>query len=1342
METLSGIIFYCVVLLSSNTPTNYDQCLDFKRPKYDLRGTIKEIIGDKIHKLSKPEIQIIRGFRGERVPLRCQHTERNSKFHWFISYSIPTRLEASLKDIIPLPRSPCFQRNFYGYPAMGVEVLSVLAQQETVGWFTCIENINRNQFYQREIFLLLLAQPANVTLQVDLVGRSSMNCEIAKGKLSNRHVSFERKGVPITYKAEKSECLDETNTWHCLKFVGEFKGYEWKNKKLNISSSGFIPTGPLGPFNRLRFESVRIGFRVNFVRLHGSQRTTLGGFDFNSKDLCLEAQNAGQTFDWMILDAYLGFAELAGGYRIPIGFGASFADLDMIDGVQIIGKSEKSVGSATIQQAIYPEAIIDRLSTSNSKNSESMIKYQRPKPCGAPLKASNGGYLTTMFTQLCHHYSTILTSFVADTVSNLHRRSNHLIFIHIDAVVGTENSQDHMFVIRMNGRSLSSGSEVKSTGLLKITWDADKLNFDPPMGKKSFENLKIPSGGPKKAIGGRLTLTISDEGTVVNFAFTLGSLAKPIITKRLLLPTQLDNGLEVTAEVPKSRACDVCYVTVTVDRRSVTSIPLKWPLKNQSPQPILPPINYRVEPIKKSAGNELIFIAYRTFTLRWSESNLTDSREDLRNWFARMQSLAAPNDITVIYKNSWPVCPIGHHLVIPNPPYCAPCPPGTYAVAYKAVGKARYDVLVQRPSWEQPYATNQIYCQKAKKERKPSRPIKKHSSFTAINITESKSQLRQASSPGVFGIFFLCICILGLLAGVVYFFLESIGFMLVAIAKATGSERLNAEKRANRICKKEIDRLRRLHPDIDFDKIVREEVCKAEILELRETFPELDWKNVICDSQICWLQKCYPYIRWSKIMLEELPDIIREKYPHIDWDHVIEEYKCDQEIEEMKAAFPNINWAHLLCETKIEQLRKNIPYLNWDGIVSEQRIQKLREAYPNINFDNIVSKAICESEIKKLANQYPNINWEEVLCEERVVWLRARHPLINWENIVSEARISKLRKLYPEMNWKNVIQNYICENEIEEIKRRFHCLDWENIVKGVDANSVRMTNSEAIKRLTSRFPDVAWEQIITEHLSDSSMAKLRKKYSYLDWDAITTAIFHPLSNKSVNFMRPEVYQKFRSFVPYLEDLYPYVDWRYFVEKKYASPYINWDYILKEGDFNPYPTGSILKSTAIDRLNDKYPLVNWNVFSNVGVEKMFEDHQYIHWNIILDPEDICGGESRASIPEEQSQIEESIHTSEEAVTKIEQEKTSENRKSYEPLNEEEYLLKEYRMRRSMQLGDPTVRLNEDNVIQGGNPRTSIIISNEINELAGKRQNSNFISIVDHELTGRRRGKSEL
>ncbi|VDO01944.1 unnamed protein product, partial [Rodentolepis nana] len=639
---------------------------------------------------------------------------------------------------------------------------------------------------------------------------------------------------------------------------------------------------------------------------------------------------------------------------------------------------------------------------------------------------------------------------------------------------------------------------------------------------------------------------------------------------------------------------------------------------------------------------------------------------------------------------------------------------------------------------------NKIFCEKPEKEEEPSILSKKYSRISAFNITELKSQIRQTKAPGAFGILFLCICILGLLAGVVYFFLESIGFMLVDVAKATRSERLNALKRANRMCKKEIAHLRKIYPDIDFDKIIIEEVYKAEIQELREMNPELDWDNVIADSRICWLQKCYPFINWSRIMLEELPDILREKYPQIDWDFIIKEYKCEQKIEEIKAIFPNIDWDHLLCETKIEHLRKNIPYLNWDGIVAERRIRKLRKTYPNINFDNIVCDAICESEINKLKAQYPQINWGEILTEGRIMWLRARHPMINWENIVSEVRIAKLRAIYPEINWQNIIQTYICDNEIEEIKRRFHCLDWESIVKGADATSIRMEGSEAVRRLTSSFPDVAWEEIITEHLSDTYMCNLRKEYPYLDWDAITTAIFHPNLNKSVNFTRPEVYQKFRSLVPHLQDLYPYVDWRYFVEKKYASPYINWDYILKEGDLNMYPSGCVLKSAAIDRLNDKYPFVNWNIFSDVGVDRMIEDHPYIHWNTILDFEDICKGESGPTIPEEQRQVEESPRKVEETVTEIEQEETTENQQTNKAIkmeDEEEYLLKEYRMRRSLQLGDLSLRLNRDNVIQGGKPRTTKITSNEINEMAGNRQNSNFVSIVDHELSSRRLDESE-
>lgn len=320
---------------------DYDLCVDFKRPTYDILGTAFGIITGTLHTAPPSKIQVLRGFRGERVPLRCQHTRRHSQYYWFISDNVPDGSRPLIQNLVPLPRSSCFQRKYYGYSALGVEVLTVLAQQGTVGWFTCIENINQTQFYQREIFLLLLVQPANVSLQVDLVGRSSINCEIAREKLSDRHVPFDRKGVTITFEAGKAECKDETITWHCLKFIGEFKGPEWKHKNLTISDSGFIPTGPLGPFNRLKFENVLIGFSIDFVRTNGSKVTTLGSLEMTSSDLCVEANDAGPKFDWMILDAYMGYAELAGGFRIPIRLGTSFGDLDMIDGVQIASRDRK-----------------------------------------------------------------------------------------------------------------------------------------------------------------------------------------------------------------------------------------------------------------------------------------------------------------------------------------------------------------------------------------------------------------------------------------------------------------------------------------------------------------------------------------------------------------------------------------------------------------------------------------------------------------------------------------------------------------------------------------------------------------------------------------------------------------------------------------------------------------------------------------------------------------------------------------------------------------------------------------------------------------------------------------
>lgn len=118
---------------------------------------------------------------------------------------------------------------------------------------------------------------------------------------------------------------------------------------------------------------------------------------------------------------------------------------------------------------------MDRLFTSSSKDSESTNRHQKPDPCGAPISASNRGYLITTYTQLCPLHPSVITVFVTDAVSQIQRKSTRLIFVEVDAVVGTGKSRDHMMVVRLIGRSLSDGSSVKASNLMTVTWDADKL---------------------------------------------------------------------------------------------------------------------------------------------------------------------------------------------------------------------------------------------------------------------------------------------------------------------------------------------------------------------------------------------------------------------------------------------------------------------------------------------------------------------------------------------------------------------------------------------------------------------------------------------------------------------------------------------------------------------------------------------------------------------------------------------------------------------------------------------------------------------------------------------------
>ncbi|CDI97082.1 DNA methylase N 6 adenine specific [Echinococcus multilocularis] len=1188
-----------------------------------------------------PQIQIRQAFRGERVALRCFHTQRGSKYAWYLSATAPVGSSVLASALVPLPSNSCFQRRFYSYKAFGVEVVEVVAQTGTVGYFTCAENVGESQWIQRGVFLILLYQQSTVVLQVDLAATSYVSCEAASIPLSFAKISFGRYGVPQTITAADPQCVQESKTWSCIKFIGQWDEYEWKRKRLERTTSGFIHTGPLDRTVRLRFEQIQVGFRLDFVHFSSENDyhpKTLNSFEMTQESLCVEARQVGRRFNWMVLEVYLGYAELTGGFRIPFKGTFSPGDLDILDGLQVHQSGGGSFRTVFLEEALDPQAVLDRAPLVPYEDASSLppLRYWRSHPCGPPLTAIGHGFVSTVHNQLCTQKATTFTTVLIGDVA------------------------------------------------------------------------KVPRG----------------------------------------------SGLSIIVKVPPQGACIDCFVSLYVDRRGAASIPLKWPMSRKFAPP-LRPINNRVAPIRPMVGNRLHFTAFRTFTLSWNESDLTDSREDLRDWFERMEFKTASENVSIIYKNSWPVCAEGQHLAIANPPFCVPCPPGTKATVYKAIGSYQPEPG-QTKCIDCSTSYNPYFCAEA-----PPTPItlggSAEDTIPPPETGQSTMQLRRTSTISTAGVLFICLCMIGLLVCIVYFYLEAIGFMLVMIARAPYTKR-TVQKKRPQICELEILQLQQLYPDIDLHELARQELCRAEILGLRLLHPEINWDEIVCEAEVRRLHDNYPFIRWEKILRTELPYVLRAKYPFINWNQIAAEDACGREIDRLRAENPEMDWTTVLCEARIESLQRKFPCLNWSGIVCEERIRRLRSAYPDVDFDQLVRDELCEAEMEQLKRQHPEIDWQAIVCAERALWLKARHPMVRWENIVSEEKVVRLRNLYPCIDWPNVIRNNLCEKEIESLKKRFPRLEWESIVRGGDASMKRLSKTVAIERLNMRFSDVTWENVITEDLSDCAIKRWRREYPYFDWNAITTAIFQPITLKSVNFKNPEVCKSFREHVTYLEELYPCVDWRYFVEKKYASPYINWDYIINCEEGESMQEGEKLDSTIIDRLNLRYRFVNWSAFQNIGVEKMRREHPYIHWTVVLEENDLCEDETfgqgniePVTLPEVspvvlkmEKRVKGPKVTAEQEILRL--------RLEYPHINWEKVIAKERRRKRTehdLQSGDwehPRIEIPAEtkpsDKIHGSveiksetiNPSTEVT---EINRMRNLYPNINWTSVVEHELRKRQR-----
>ncbi|VDD76570.1 unnamed protein product [Mesocestoides corti] len=1243
-----------------------------------------------------PYVNIREAFRGEKVTLSCAHTRRHSKIIWFLSKTSPDNPDALADGLIALPKNECFGQRFYEHEVFGVEALEVVAQPGTIGFITCAEDTGeasgKYAWIRRATYLILLHQPAKAVARVDFFALSTRSCEAAQEAISERNIALDNDNASLAFTLSETKCTGALQPWECIQISEEGSGHNWRRSIVRKFRTGFIPTGPLEPFVRLRFERVSVGAIFEFVSNQatlearrgkevfvGSRRIRLGQFTFTQDNLCVQARTGGRIFDWVILEPYLGYAELSGGIRLPFDEPLKPGAAKYVDGVQVRPESAELFKSVYLEQALSPDSVLERITKSNLAEPRMQHGRSQSEDCGAPVITYGQEYLTAAHPKLCKRHNTNFTITVTNAVAHLTRRSARAMVVKVVALLANQLGISFFYELRLIEKTIVSGS-VKFKLLLLVQLTRKSLHLTD--GKLSYDvdvAVTMPRPDEAKVIPSRLTMQFRDAATVVTIGFVLAG-EQQLRGKEMTLSTAFNAGLDLITRVATASSCLDCFISVNVDRRGAHAPSPKWAEEAGRVTPIRPPINSRVTPLqglRAVAHGDRWFKAVRSLKLTWQASESRPLEQVLEGLIERLRLRLRAKNVTVIFANFWPVCPPGHRLAVVKPPMCLPCPPGTRAVPYIINKAGTYAPATTKSDLDGPFAylcdvcprgtyqsePGQLHCVSCSNnpapvycdDAVPAAPIGLSSHLGGSPSSSkpgSKPTLampHRTSLPSTAGLSTICLCLVGLLVGVVYFYLESIGFMLVGIARAPYSELSNvsaAWRRRQTRSQSEIRRLQEQHPEVDFGAVVRDGLCAAEIRRLRTEYPQVNWDEILCEAEVQKLRELYPFIRWDSILCEEAPQFLRARYPRIDWDRVIRDEVCEKEIRRLREDYTDVTWSEILCDGKIRHLRIKYPCLNWDQMVCEERIRRLKRAFPRVNFDSLIREEVSEAEIGRMKTMYPEVDWGSVISEEKVLWARARHPMVNWANIVSEEKVRRLKTLYPHIDWANVVRKQLHEDEVERLKARFSNQDWQRVLRGDDLK-FRVSRKAAVHKLTSLNSNIAWEDIVTADLCDGEIQRLREEYAFLDWEAITETLSTPAAVASTSIAGQSASGNSLELLPCLELLFPCIDWSSIVEQKWCekelkrlrSAYscINWDHVLSDRvvqsvlriDDDATPTDleegacpkRVSSTSLIVRLRTSYPPVNWPALLQDGLEetnvqRMQILHPHINWAAVF------------------------------------------------------------------------------------------------------------------------------
>lgn len=697
-------------------------------------------------RVSPMKTQVLKAFAGETKPLRCIQSRQHENIGWFLSETSPFSKETLTQGLVQVPEESTCYRIYQTTQNVTVNILEVLVQKETIGFFTCAEetslytHTNRRVWSVLDVYLITMFEPAVEIINVTLHSLAE-TCKQAMALLNEENsISkvpyLELRHPLISYSWGRIICeARSVNNYQCYQPTGRdgqsvpndqalWKGTQKAGYlKLQKDKYLLIPGSISGGYMRIRLNGVSIYSTGSVWFELVTHRTSPGTVSAILKDpehnqyivfetktlsslatvilskdkVCAEAwQTASSsdyfvTFDYIILEPLLSYMEFPGGIRIPFKHALDPVDFSEIRGLRIWASPK------TVLSIIHKEQTIDSIYYETPTRPEHLLERMIPRgplpePTVSHSECDQNYAKTRHIASYCHNLPP--TCFEDGKKERMYTitllRDISDLPISIEPASSLVTVESLLRVSEFEGPFYEILFVVKQVGgtstnyipILRILWDRKRIRLIT-LDNGPKSELTLPLPGSTSEIQqSRMDILLSQAMRNISVAFRLDS-ARRVADTAFISPP-VSGSIELMYRTHKQTTCMECYMCINVENRGAYLASTEA-IRRRWARTKRSPLHVEI-----NRNNVPYFVERQEkesfHALRWLQihNSMWPNYTNIPSAriIERLQYYNAQRGVTVRVHNTWHECPPGSYLALTQPPSCLPCPPNTRSTMF------------------------------------------------------------------------------------------------------------------------------------------------------------------------------------------------------------------------------------------------------------------------------------------------------------------------------------------------------------------------------------------------------------------------------------------------------------------------------------------------------------------------------------------------------------------------------------------------------------------------------------------------------------------------------------